>query len=402
MKRVWFIAWRYLFAKKSHNAINIVTAISAAGVCVTTAALVCVLSVMNGFNDLVGKMFSAFDPSLKIEAVEGKNFYVDLPAFKQIRQHPNVALFSEVVQENALVRFSERQVPATIKGVDSLFHELTHIEELMVDGEFVVFDGAFERAVLGVGLAQQIGIGAYFIDPINLYAPKRKGRINTLRPESSFNEAGLFISGIFSVRQVQYDDNYMLVSLPLARNLFEYDERQVTSVEIKLIDERQTAATQKEIAALLGSAFVVKNRYEQQTDFFRIMKIEKWMTFFLLTFILLIASFNVIGSLSMIIIDKKGDVQILSNLGASKQMLRQIFLVEGWLISAFGALIGVVVGTLLSLLQQIFGFITIGPGFVINAYPIKVEFSDLLLVLCVVILFGFFAAWVPTKQLKKQ
>lgn len=403
MKRLaFFIAWRYLFSKKSHNAINIVSGISAAGVCVGAAALVCVLSVLNGFNALVEQMFSAFDPDLKITAVEGKSFRTGTEVFGKIKNHPNVACFSETIEENALVRFTDKQVPATIKGVDSVFTQLTQIDSIITSGKFTVYDGAFERCVAGVGLAHKLGLNAFFIDPVKIYAPKRSGQISLLRPERSFNESSLFIAGLFSVQQIQYDDEYMLVSLGLARALFDYEPDQVTAVELKLKNPADIAKTQKELREILGGNYNVYDRYEQQEDFFRIMKVEKWMTFLILAFILLIAVFNIIGSLSMLIIDKQKDIEILRDLGADHTLIKNIFLLEGWLISGCGAVIGIVAGVILCLLQQTFGFLRLGSNYVIEAYPVQVQASDVLLILCTVLLLGFLAAWYPTRYIQKN
>ncbi len=409
------IAWRYLFAKKSHNAINIVSAVSAAGVCVVTAALVCVLSVMNGFGGLVEQMFSAFDPDLRITPTEGKYFRTDTEAFNQLRQMPEVAVYSETIEETALIQFSDKQVPALLKGVDDNFTQLTHIDSILVDGTFSVCDyfdngtgipsRAFERCVLGRGLAAQIGIGAHFVSGIKIYAPKRTGRVNMMRPDQSFNQSAAFISGIFAVNQTKYDDSYMLISLPLARELFEYAENEATAVEISLTNaERRTPNAERRIQALLGEGFKVQNRYEQQEDFFRIMEIEKLLTALLLIFILLIASFNVVGSLSMLMIDKQQDALILRNLGATDKQIRNIFLYEGWLISALGAGIGLVLGLTVCLLQQHFGLLKLGNGmdYIISAYPVQVQALDVLFVAVAVLLLGFIAAWIPTRQIRKD
>ena len=216
------IARRYLFSKKSHNAINIISGISAAGVAIGTMALVCVLSVFNGFETLISDMFSAFDPDLKITLTHGKTFDVNSKEFNELHKMKSVAYFTEVVEENALLRFKDKQMPATIKGVSKDFEKMTRIDSIMYDGRFVLFDGAFQRAVPGVGVASILGLGAHFIDPLYIYAPKRTSKINLLRPENSFNQTGTFVSGIFSVKQLQYDDHYVFVSIDLARNLFEY------------------------------------------------------------------------------------------------------------------------------------------------------------------------------------
>lgn len=409
------IAWRYLFAKKSHNAINIVSGVSAAGVMVVTAALVVVLSVMNGFGALVEQMFSEFDADLRITAANGKYFSTNTEQFAALSRLSEVEIYSEVVEEMALIRFADKQVPAKVVGVDDNFAQLTHIDSIITDGYFSVCDWyedpatgmknrAFERCVMGTGLASQIGIGAHFVGAVKLYAPKRTAKINMLRPDRSFNEANTFIAGIFAVNQIKYDDQYILVSLPLARFLFEYDSTCVTAVEIKLADGVRPKTAKKQICQLLGSDFEVKDRYEQQEDYFRIMKIEKLLTTLLLTFILLIATFNIIGSLTMLIIDKKEDINILYTLGANEQTIRRIFLYEGWLISLIGAAIGIVVGVSLCLLQQHFGFIKLGSGteYIISAYPVQVHAADIVLVSLIVITLGFIAAFIPSKRIKSN
>lgn len=407
------IAWRYLFAKKSHNAINIVSGVSAAGVCVATAALVCVLSVMNGFGSLVEQMFSAFDPELRITPAQGKILRTDTETFTHIKALPEVAVFSETIEETALVTFSQKQLPATLKGVDANFQSLTDIDSIITEGTFSVCDfydngerltRAFERCVPGRGLASQLGISAHFVSGLRLYAPKRTGSINLMRPDKSFNQAGTFIAGIFAVNQTKYDDSYMLVSLPLARDLFEYADNEANAVELRLHAGSSVRAVKKQIQQLLGNDYIVQDRYEQQKDFFRIMKIEKALTALLLVFILLIASFNIIGSLSMLMIDKHTDIVILSNLGATQQQIEHIFLFEGWLISLLGAGIGLVIGLIVCLLQQYTGLLKLGNGtdYIISAYPVQVQPADILIVCTIVLLLGFAAAWYPSKQITKQ
>ncbi len=396
------IARRYLFSPKSHNAINIISGISATGVAVGTMALVIVLSVFNGFEALIGDMFSAFDPDLKITAVQGKTFDAGSASFDEIRKMPEVAVFTEVVEENALLRFGEKQMPATIKGVTNNFSDLTQIDSIIYDGEFVLFDGAFERAVPGVGVAAKLGMGAHFVDPLYIFAPKRSTKINLLRPETSLNQAGTFLSGIFAVNQLQYDDQYVLVSIGLARELFEYDSTTVSAIELKVKAGSDIAKVQKEIKNKTGETFYVKDRYEQQESFFRIMKIEKWITFLILSFILLIASFNIIGSLSMLIIDKKDDIQTLKHLGADNGLIKTIFLFEGWMISAVGALAGLVIGTVICLIQQYFGLVKMGSGYVVEAYPVVLQPADTVLVFVTVLIMGLLAAWYPVHYINKK
>ena len=394
------IARRYLFSKKSHNAINIISGISATGVAIGTMSLVVVLSVFNGFGSLISDMFSNFDPDLKITLTQGKTFDVNSKAFNELRKLKSVAFFTEVIEENALLKFKDKQMPVTIKGVSDDFEKMTCIDSIMYDGKFVLFDGGFQRAVPGVGVASILGLGAHFIDPLYIYAPKRTSDINLLRPEASFKQIGTFVSGIFSVKQLQYDDHYVLVSIALARDLFEYDKNTVSSVELKLANGVDQERAQKQIQKLLGDKFQVKNRYEQQESFFKIMKIEKWITYLILCFILLIASFNIIGSLSMLIIDKKPDIETLRNLGANNQLIKRIFLFEGWLISIVGALTGIGLGTILCLLQEYLGFLKLGSGYVVDAYPVKTSLPDIFLVLITVLIMGFLAAYYPVRYIK--
>ena len=396
------IARRYLFSKKSHNAINIISGISSAGVGVGAMALVCVLSVFNGFELLISNMFSSFDPDLKITLVHGKTFDSNSSEFSKVRKLKSVAYFTEVVEENALLRFKTKQMPATIKGVSNDFEKMTRIDSIMYDGDFILNDGAFERAVPGVGVAAILGLSAHFIDPLYIYAPKRTSKINLLRPENSFNQMGTFVSGIFSVKQLQYDDHYVIVSIKLARDLFEYDKNKVTSIELKLAKGADPEITQKQIRMTLGDKYQVKNRYEQQESFFKIMKIEKWFTYLILCFILLIASFNIIGSLSMLIIDKKDDIETLSNLGANNQLIKRIFLFEGWMISVVGAICGIGLGAFLCLLQEYFGILKLGTGYVVDAYPVQTNVMDFVLVFVTVLVMGFLAAYYPVRYIRKQ
>lgn len=395
------IAWRYLFSKKSHNAINIVSGVSAAAVAVVTAAMVCVLSVMNGFGNLVEQMFSEFDAPLIVLPMEGKVLRTDAKPIRLLSERTDICV-SEVIEETALVRYKDHQLPARIMGVDSLFAQTAHIDSIITDGFYSVYDGAFDRAVLGRGLAAQIGINAHFTGALHLYAPQRLGKINMLRPDQSLLHEYAFIAGTFAVNQVEYDDQLMLVSLPLARRLFGYDDYTVSSLRISPLNGGKLSALQSQIKALLGEDYQVLNRYEQQQDFFRILRIEKLLTILLLVFILIIAGLNLIGSLSMVIIDKREDIRILSHLGADESMIRRIFRLEGWCVSSLGALSGLVIGVLICLGQQHFGWLKLGSGseYIISAYPVLVEPLDLLIVILIVLALGLLAAWVPTHKMK--
>lgn len=400
MNLSFYIAKRYLFSKKSHNAINIISGISAAGVAIGTAALVCVLSVFNGFEGLLESMFSNFDPDLKISLVEGKTFHIT-DSIKQIEKLPEVAYYSEIVEENAMLQVEEKQVPGLVKGVSRDFGKMVDMDQILVGGEYTLNDGAFYLTILGTGLANQLETGPNFFTPLYIYAPKRKARVNLARPDKSFTTERIFVSGVFSIQQAEYDNNYMIVDINFARNLFEYEKDEITGIEINLKDGVDLDDAKDKIQDLLGDKYSIQDQYEQQESFFKIMKVEKWMSYFILSFILLIAVFNVIGSLSMLIIDKKKDIITLCNLGANDQLIRRIFLLEGWLISVLGAFIGLFIGSLLSLLQEWYGFITI-PGnspYVINAYPVELHISDLVLILITVLIMGFLAAYYPVKRI---
>ena len=400
------IAWRYLFSKKGHNAINIVSGVSAAAVGVVTAAMVCVLSVMNGFGALVEQMFSEFDPEIRITAAEGKSFQLDTLPVQQALALPFVQATSEVVEEMALVRYKDHQQPARVMGVDSVFQQITHIDTIITDGYFSVFDGAFDRCVMGRGLATQIGVNAHFVGAVHLYAPKRLERVNMLRPDEAFLHEKAFMAGTFAVNQTSYDDQLLLVSLQLARRLFQYDTLTVTALELQLDPKGHFSARQMkaQLRECLGGGYVVADRYEQQSDFFRILKIEKLLTALLLAFILLIACFNVIGSLSMLIIDKQDDICILRHLGATPQIIRRIFLCEGWFIIVLGAVFGLVIGLTICLLQQHLGLLKLGSGtdYVISAYPVLVQAVDVLAVAVIVLGMGFLAAWYATRTLRSK
>lgn len=402
MKTELKIAWRYLFAKKQYNAIHIISGISAAAIGVVTAAMVCVLSIMNGFGVIVEQMFSQFDPDIRIEAVNGKSFNDSGSKFESLRLLDGIELISQRIEETALLQFEGKQMPVRLYGVDSTFATLTHIEEIITGGHYEVHDGAFDRAVLGQGLAWHIGIGAQFINPLYLYVPKRTEKVNMLRPDQAFNEEVCFIAGTFAVQQAKYDDEVMLVDIDLTRRLLEYEETEVSSLLIKVQSTSHIKHVEKEVQHLLGDKYKVLNRYEQQADFFRILRVEKLLTTLLLVFILLIASFNIIGSLSMLIIDKQSDIQTLSHLGANSSLIRRIFLFEGWLISTLGAMIGLVIGLAICLIQEHVGILKLGSGteYIISAYPVAVQAADIFLVAVVVLCLGFLAAWIPAKRIK--
>lgn len=370
---------------------------SAAAVGVVTAAMVCVMSVMNGFGVMVEQLFSQFDPDIRIEATTGKSFRLDPATLASLSSRPSVDMLSESVEETALVYYDDKQMPVQLRGVDTAFAQLTHIDSIITDGKYMVYDGAFERAVLGQGLAWQLGIGAHFVQGMQVYAPKRTGRVNMLRPDESFNRETCFIAGTFAVQQTKYDDALMLVSILLARRLLDYGDDEVSALLVKVKDGVSIRQAKKELRSVLGNDYQILDRYEQQKDFFRILRIEKLLTALLLAFILLIATFNIIGALSMLIIDKQKDIQILSDLGADRKMIRNIFLYEGWLISALGAAVGLVVGMAICLVQEHFGILKMGSGteYVVSAYPVAVQGTDILIIAAIVLALGAVAAYIP-------
>ena len=400
VKTALHIAWRYLFAKKQFNAIHIITTISSIAVGVVTAAMICVMSVMNGFGTMVEQMFSQFDPDIRITAQNGKSFHLSQETKDQLRALPEVNLLSESIEETALIYFEDKQTPVQLMGVDSVFDSLTDIDNIITDGHFEVYDGAFDRAVLGQLLAWKIGIGARFIHGIQVYAPKRNSKVNMLRPDANFNTETCFIAGIFAVNQQKYDENTMIVDIDFTRRLLEYDSTEMTALMVSTQGNIKQA--KRAIAQVMGEGYNIHDRYEQQKDFFRILRVEKLLTSLLLAFILLIATFNGIGALSMLIIDKKNDIRILSHLGANEQLIKRIFLFEGWLVNAIGAIGGVVVGLTICLLQEHFGLLKLGNGveYVISAYPVAVQGLDILLVIGIVWILSLISVWIPVRRIK--
>lgn len=402
LKLPLYIAKRYLFSKKSHNAINIISLIAVCGVAIGTAATVCTLSVFNGFQSLVSDMFNTFDPELKIVPLKGKVFDPTAGRLPEIYALPEIECISESLEDNAFVSYKDRQVPAILKGVSENFDEQTHIRDILIDGTFTLRDEAHNYACPGLGLAVNLGINAGFIYPMNIYAINRKAQVNLASPTASLNHDYAYISGVFRVNQPVYDDNYLIVHIDLARQLFDYG-KEVSALEIKLKANAAIDRVQKNIRELAGDEFSVKNRYEQQETAFKMIRIEKWVSFLMLCFILLIVAFNIIGSLSMLMVEKQSDIIILRNLGADNLLISRIFLFEGWLISAIGAFMGIVLGILLCLGQQYFGWLQLGEQgtFAVNAYPVVIDAGDLALILPAVLTIGFLSVLYPVRYLLK-
>lgn len=406
MNLSFYIAKRYLFAKKSHNAINVISGVSVCGVALATLALVCTLSVFNGFQDLVATFFTAFDPELKITAVNGKVFDSQDVRIQTLRELPEVDVFSESLEDHAMLQYKGKQAMVSIKGIQDNFSQLTSIDSILFGrGNMILKDEIVDYAIPGIELVSILGTGVRFVDPLEVYAPKRGSKINISNPANSFKSSLLYSSGlVFAVNQQKYDASYVLTSLEFARELFQYDT-EVSSIELKLKETSDLQSVKDNIKKQLGADFNVFDRYEQQADTFRIMEVEKLISYIFLTFILLIACFNVVGSLSMLIIDKQKDVITLRNLGADNSLITRIFLFEGVLISLFGAIIGIVLGLTLCLLQQELGIIGLGDGegsFVVDAYPVSVHWQDVLLVLITVLGVSFLSVWFPVRHLSNR
>ena len=401
----FFIARRYLLSKKSHNAIDIISGISVCGVALATLALVCTLSVFNGFQDLVATFFTAFDPELKITAVRGKVFDGQDKRILEIAQWPEIEVVSESLEDNAMVQYKGRQAMAVIRGVADNFDQLTPIDSILFGrGELKLHDPVTNYAIPGVQLLATLGSGIRFLDPLEIYAPKRGAKVNIANPAASFTSGNLFSSGLtFSVNQEKYDGTYILTSLAFARNLFQYTT-EVSAVNLKLAPSANVDVVKRKLMRHLGEDFRVLDRYEQQADTYRIMEIEKFISFLFLTFILMIACFNVIGSLSMLIIDKRDDVETLRNLGATDKQIVRIFLFEGRMITFIGAVVGIILGLSLCFLQQEYGLISLGTAgdFVVDAYPVSVHAWDVVVVFITVLVVGFLSVWYPVNYLSRK
>lgn len=398
----FYIARRYLVSRKTHNIINIISAISVVGVMVGTMALVIVLSVFNGFEKVVVSMFNIFDPDLEISLKEGKTFKEDDIPANAIRSLPEIVKYTDVLEENALLRFRDKQFLATIKGVSNEYLNNSPLDTLLVEGDLILQSDSFDFALPGFGIAYYLNI--HVDDPdalISVYVPDRTKRLNVIS-ESNLRNESIRPAGIFSVQQ-DFDNKYMIVPLRFARKLLNY-ENQVSKVEILLEPGTDIKAIQSGISKLAGPKFVVKNRLQQQELLYKTMKSEKWAVFLILTFILIIATFNVIGSITMLILDKQNDIHTLESLGANRIMIKKIFFTEGLLITLSGALSGLILGGLVCWLQLEFGLIRLqgGGSFVMTAYPVQMKALDFLMVFVTVVFIGAASSWFAIQRLGKR
>jgi lipoprotein-releasing system permease protein len=396
-----FIARRYLVSKKKQNIVNIISVISVGGIVIGTMALIIVLSVLNGFSGLINTFFSNFDPDLKITAVQGKMFDPSAFDFEKVKALPEVANYAEIIEEVALLKYENQIYPAVVKGVPENYAQYTNIDTLIIDGSYLLKEQGINYAVIGQGVAMSLGVRPAFIEHIMIYVPK-KGKQVSINPAQAINHNYVFPSGVFALLE-EIDSKYVIVSYDFAAELFE-SKNQVSSVELGISPAANINQVQKEIKNILGDGFHVKNQYQQHDLIYKTMESEKWAAYLILVFILIIASFNLLGSLSMLIIDKKEDILIFQSMGASAKTIRQIFLFEGWLISIVGAIIGTLLGILICWIQIKFSIITFpnSGSFVVSAYPVSIKFFDIFLVFIAVLLIGFFASWYPVKFISQK
>lgn len=378
--------------------------ISVCGIAVATAALICALSVFNGFTSVVAKTFNSFDPELQITPTSGKVFSTDSINLSDIKSLEAVSFISQTLEENALLKYADRQKPILFKGVSPEFLYLANVEDLMIDGRFELRTGDIDHGVIGATLAYELGVRPGFLSPLEIFVPKRNVTVNMMNPASSFNQSNVFLAGVFSLNQAKYDENMFIISIDLARELLNY-ENEASAIDIKLKDGYSLKAAQKEIQKIAGERFEVKDRFQQQADLYKMVNIEKWVTFLILSIILTIAIFNVVGSLSMLIIDKKADINILRSMGANNKLIERIFFLEGSLIVFVGAIAGLIFGLAICLIQEHFGIVKLGSSpeaFVMNAYPVAVQALDVVLVFFTVSIVGILAVLYPVKNLKKN
>ena len=401
-----FVSRRYLFSKKSTHVINIISFISMMGITVATMALVIVLSVFNGFQDLVASFFTQFDPQIEVVPAKGKSTAADDPVLTKIRKLPQVDVATECVEDQAMAVFKDKQAMITVKGVDDNFDQLTHINDILVgDGSFELHAADLEYGVIGIRLAQTLGTGAQWDGYMKIFAPRREGQLDMANPADGFVVDSIISPGaVFQVKQAKYDKSYVITSIGFARRLFGM-QGELTSLELRLKPGSDIEAVKSQMQDICGDKYKVKDRYEQQADTFSIMNVEKLIAFAFLTFILVVACFNIIGSLSMLIIDKRNDVVTLRNLGATEKQVTRIFLFEGRMISVTGAVVGVAAGLLLCWLQQTFGIVALGESagsFVVDAYPVSVHYTDVAVIFITVIAVSWLAVWYPVRYFSKR
>ena len=403
MRLAPFIAKRYLFARKSHNVINIISAISAIGMAIGTAALIIILSVYNGFDSLVRSLMSNVEPDLMITPVTGKTFVPEGKTYDWIYEQPAVKNMCCVLQEQVFINYDGKQSLAKAKGVDWIYEEESPIHNHIKEGEFKLHKGDIPMAAVGAGLAHEMGIRPHFLSPIEIYYPSRTRRISMANPAASIESINIWPSCLFSVNS---DIDHDLIILPIEqmRELLEYKD-EVSAVEIRTMDGTSAKDQQKlqeEIASRLGPEFKVRNRFQQNESLYKMMKYEKMAIYMILIFVIIIIAFNIFGSLTMLMIEKREDIMTLRSMGAGESLIRRIFILEGWMISLSGLAAGMILGIGFSLLQQHFGFIKMPGHFVVQAYPIILSWSDILITAAGVALIGYLIALIPTASLRRR
>ena len=403
MNLSWYIARRYLVSKKRTNAVNWITRISMLGVAVCTAALFIILSVFNGFEGLLLDLYGAFDPDIRIRPAIGKTFSTDSLDLGALRHDDRVAHYSEVLEEKAILRYRQREYVATIRGVDTSFRSLTGLDSLMWQGRFFTADDDQDLAVLGKGVSYYLGMGLQdMYNPLYLYIPKPGATMST-RPEDAFRISGLFPIGIFSV-QADFDGEYVLVPISFMRGVLQADPPEVSALEFRCTSDRAMEELSDEWAQLLGDDYIVENRFELHSVFYKVMQTEKWAVFGIFAFIVLIATFNLIGSITMLMLEKKQDIATFRSMGVQGSTIRRIFFAEGLLINGLGAAIGLTLGILLCWGQITFGWVRLGASgaFIIDAYPVHMSGMDALVTVAMVLVIGSIASYLPVRQLAKN
>jgi len=403
MKLAPFIAFRYLFAKKSHNVINVISAISALGMAIGTAALIIILSVYNGFDSLVRSAMGSVEPDLMITPKTGKTFVPEGDVYDWIYEQKSVETMCCVLEEEVFINYGEKQALATAKGVDWVYEENSPLRNHMVSGEFTLHKGDIPLSCTGAGLARSLDLDPRFLTPVEIYFPSRTRRISTSNPASSLEYIKVWPSGVFMTNS-EIDHSLMILPIEKMRELLEYDD-EVSAVELRLrkgTSEKELRRLQDEISSRLGGDFNVKDRFQQNESLYRMMKYEKLAIYMILCFVIIIIAFNIFGSLSMLLIEKKTDIRTLRYLGTPERTIRRIFVLEGWMISLVGLAAGLVLGIGFSLLQQHFGFIKMPGQFIVQAYPVIISWTDVLIVSAGVALIGYLIALIPAARIPKD
>ncbi|MFA5324543.1 MAG: FtsX-like permease family protein [Bacteroidales bacterium] len=394
-----YIAKRYLFAKKSHNVINIISIISAAGIAIGCMALIVILSIYNGFDSIVRSLYSSYTPDLVITPVAGKVFSPFGEKFDLLKKDPSVLSFSEVLEENVFLQYGDKHVIATAKGVDSVYEHTTGLKDHIVEGNFDLQFGGISQVVIGRFLAMELGLKTQFVTPLDVYFPSRTGDVSLLNPISSLKMETLYPAGIVSLDQ-NFDKKYIFIPLASLRSLLEY-ENEVSAIEINLVSG-VSKNIQKKFSEILGSDYVIKNKYQQNESLYKLLSYEKLAIYLILLFIMIIISCNVFSSLSMLIIEKKFDIEILKSMGATDRLIKKIFVTEGWLISFCGIVVGVVLGLMICVVQQQFGIVKMPGNFIIDAYPVVIKFTDILIIVFGVGIIGYLIARMPLLFFRKN